>query len=310
MRRVLLIGAGEVGAKHADALTHAEGMALVGVADPCPDAVPAAGVPLLARWETALDMLAPDVVVVATPPGIALEAARAAARGGATVLVEKPATLDPAELVPVPEDGRIFVAFQPHFAPGLAELLTQAPAVHRAAVTLVCRRDRSYYRSWRTRYSTAGGVLHQQAIHGLALALRLLPPAPIASCTAGVHHVRQWAETEDRIVARSVFEDGTVLAVDARVDSDQPRRHEVTLHLKDGRQIHVRGRNLEAGLGDPLRAPSDLALRQDLYRALPAGDAGPHHPSLFPLPALRRTLEVIDHVYRSARDVPEAGSAA
>ncbi|MFE9882570.1 Gfo/Idh/MocA family protein [Streptomyces sp. NPDC005784] len=310
MRRVLLIGTGEVGAKHADALTRAEGMYLVGVADPRPDAVPPTGVPLLARWGTALDALAPDVVVVATPPGIALEAARAAARSGATVLVEKPATLDPSALVPAAEDGRIFVAFQPHFAPGLAELLDRAPAVRRADVTLVCRRDRGYYRTWRTRYATAGGVLHQQAIHGLALALRLLPPSPITSCTAGVRRIRQWAESEDHIIAQAVIEGGSVLTVDARVDSDQPRRHELTLHLEDGRTLHVRGRNLEAGLGDPARAPSDLDLRQALYRALPAGDAGPHHPSLFPLPALRRTLEVIDHVYRSAHEVPEAGSAA
>ncbi|MFD9602869.1 Gfo/Idh/MocA family protein [Streptomyces sp. NPDC059970] len=311
MRRVLLIGSGEVGAKHAEALTRTEGVDLVGVADPSPVVTPPAGVPLLARWETALDRFAPDVVVVATPPGTALAAARAAARGGAAVLVEKPVTLDPADLTAAPEDERIFVAFQPHFAPGLAGLLDQKPTVRRAAVTLECRRDRAYYRTWRTRYATAGGVLHQQAIHGLALALRLLPPSPITSCTAQVHRERRWAESEDRITATVTFEDGTVLTVNARVDStDQPRRHELTLHLDDGQQVHVRGRNLEAGLGDPLSAPGDLELRQAMYRALPAGDAGPYHPSLFPLPQLRRTLEVIDHAYRTARNVSESGTAA
>ncbi|MGW8989132.1 Gfo/Idh/MocA family protein [Streptomyces zhihengii] len=311
MRRALLIGSGEVGAKHAEALTRTDGMVLVGVADPSPVVAPPAGVPLFTRWEAALEILAPDVVVVATPPGTALVAARAAARGDAAVLVEKPVTLDPADLAAAPEDERIFVAFQPHFAPGLAGLLDQAPAVRRAAVTLVCRRDRAYYRTWRTRYATAGGVLHQQAIHGLALALRLLPPSPITSCTAEVRRVRQWAESEDRITAAVAFENGGFLTVDARVDSvDQPRIHEVTLHLDDGQQVHVRGRNLEAGLGDPLSAPGDLALRQAMYRALLAGDAGPRHPSLFPIPQLRRTLEVIGHVYRTARNVSEAGTAA
>ncbi|MFE4212247.1 Gfo/Idh/MocA family protein [Streptomyces sp. NPDC056844] len=310
MRRVLLIGSGEVGAKHAAALIRTDGTCLVGVADPSPVVAPPAGVPLLVRWETALDVLAPDLVVVATPPGTALVAARAAARGGATVLVEKPATLDPADLTFAPEDRRIFVAFQPHFAPGLAELLGQAPAIHRAEVRLVCRRDRAYYRSWRTRYATAGGVLHQQAIHGLALALRLLPPGPVVSCVAEVQRVRQWAESEDRITATVAFADGALLTVDARVDSGQPRRHEVTLHLEDGQRVHVRGRNLEAGLGDPLSAPGDLALRQAMYRALPAGDTGPRHPSLFPLPQLRRTLEVIDHAYRTARNASETGTAA
>ncbi|MFJ6438799.1 Gfo/Idh/MocA family protein [Streptomyces sp. NPDC091416] len=311
MRRVLLIGSGEVGAKHAHSLTRTDGMDLVGVADPAPVVAPPAGVLLLTRWETALERLAPDVVVVATPPGTALVAARAAARSGATVLVEKPVTLDPADLAPEPEDNRIFVAFQPHFAPGLAALLEQQPTARQAAVTLVCRRDRAYYRSWRTHYATAGGVLHQQAIHGLALALRLLPPSPIASCTAEVHRVRQWAESEDRITATIAFDDAAVLTVDARVDSvDQTRRHEVTLHLDDGQHVHVRGRNLEAGLDDPLSAPGDLELRQAMYRALPAGAPGPRHPSLFPLPQLRRTLEVIDYAYRTARNVSEAGTAA
>ncbi|MFD7499029.1 Gfo/Idh/MocA family protein [Streptomyces sp. NPDC059832] len=311
MRRVLLIGSGEVGAKHAEALNRTDGMDLVGVADPSPAVSPPAGVPSFARWEGALDSLSPDVVVVATPPGTALVAARASARGGAAVLVEKPATLDPSDLTTAPEDERIFVAFQPHFAPGLAGLLDQAPAVRQAEVTLVCRRDRAYYRTWRTRYATAGGVLHQQAIHGLALALRLLPPSSVASCTAEIHRERRWAESEDRITAAVAFDNGACLTVDARVDSvDQPRRHEVVLNLDDGQQVHVRGRNLEAGLGDPLSAPDDLALRQAMYRALPTGDTGPRHPSLFPLAQLRRTLEVIDHAYRTARNASEAGTAA
>ena len=33
-----------------DALTHVEGMTLVGIADPSPDVAPPVGVPLLARW--------------------------------------------------------------------------------------------------------------------------------------------------------------------------------------------------------------------------------------------------------------------
>ncbi|MGC4949046.1 Gfo/Idh/MocA family protein [Streptomyces sp. DT224] len=310
MRRVLLIGCGEVGAKHADALTRADGLDLVAVADPSPVAKPPSGVPLVAGWEMALKEYAPDVVVVATPPGSALVAARAAARTGAVVLVEKPATLTPADLRPAEEeDRRIYVAFQPHFAPGLAWLLSQTPTARRAAVRLVCRRDRGYYRDWRTRYATAGGILHQQAIHGLALALRLLPPGPVRSSTAEVRRVRQWGESEDRVTATVLFESGAVLTVEARVDSDEPRSHDVTLHLDGGQELHVRGRNLEIGLGRPHSAPDDRALRLAMYRALP-DDAGPLHPCLFPLSELRRTLEVIDHAYRTARTVPEGRTAS
>ncbi|MFD5728958.1 Gfo/Idh/MocA family protein [Streptomyces sp. NPDC058368] len=309
MRRVLLIGCGEVGAKHADALTRADALDLVAVADPSPVAAPPPGVPLLANWETALKEYGPDLVVVATPPGPALVAARAAARTGAVVLVEKPAAIAPADLRPAEEDRRIYVAFQPHFAPGLTWLLTQS-TVRQAAVRLVCRRDRGYYRDWRTQYATAGGILHQQAIHGLALALRLLPPGPVRSSTAEVRRVRQWGESEDRVTATVLFESGAVLTVDARVDSDEPRRHDVTLYLDGGQELHVRGRNLEAGLGPAPTAPDDRALRLAMYRALAAGDTGPLHPCLFPLSELRRTLEVIDHAYRTARTVPAARTAS
>ncbi|RDG33973.1 Gfo/Idh/MocA family protein [Streptomyces corynorhini] len=311
MRRVLLVGAGEVGTKHLGALAGVGGMTVVGVADPSPDVEAPAGVPLLTRWQNALPALGPDLVVVATPPGIALEVARAAARGGATVLVEKPVTLDPAALAePDPADGRIYVAFQPHFAHGLRELLELAPVVHRAEVTLICRRDQPYYRTWRTRMATSGGVLHQQAIHGLALALRLLPSDPVTSCTARIRRERKWAESEDHVTAHVSFEDGAVLTIDARVDGDQTPRHEVALVLADGQRLHIRGRNLEAGLGRSSAAPTDQTLRHAMYRALPAPGGRPVHPCLFPLPALRRSLEVIDHVYRAAHQVRPADSAA
>ncbi|SEG94856.1 Predicted dehydrogenase [Actinacidiphila yanglinensis] len=313
MRRVLLVGAGEVGIKHLEAITGVEDMTVVGVTDPRPITGLPAGLPRLTHWQNALERLAPDLVVVAAPPGTALTVARGAARTGAMVLVEKPVTVRAADLGrPEPADERIFVAFQPHFAPGLPGLLDHGPAVDRAEVTLVCRRDRAYYRTWRTHWATSGGVLHQQAIHGLALALRLLPPGDIASCDGLVRHERRWAESEDHVTAEVTFTSGAVLTVDARVDSDKPPRHEVLLHLADGQQVHVHGRNLEAGLGPATTAPDDRTLRREMYRALPApGTSGPshHHPSLFPLGALVRPLEVIDHVYRTARHLSPARPA-
>lgn len=301
MKRILLVGAGEVGAKHLLALAglgaHRQ---LVGVADPSPSALLPAGVPVLDDWKTALDRLEPDAVIVATPPGIALQVARAAAVRGARVLVEKPATLDAAQLDPRPGDERVFVAFQPHFAPGVPGLLANPPAVTRAEVILGCRRDRPYYRGWRTRWDTCGGVLHQQAIHGLALALRILHTAPPLSCTAAVRRDRGWADSEDQVTADLVFAGGRSLRIDARVDSPDRPFHHMTLHRADGARLHVRGRNLEAGVGDPAAAPSHLVLRQAMYEAWLMTSLHRPHPALFPLRGLRRTLEVIDHVYASA----------
>ncbi|MEV7471894.1 Gfo/Idh/MocA family oxidoreductase [Streptomyces kronopolitis] len=310
MKQVLLIGAGEVGAKHLAALKEMPDVTVCAVADPRPPTV-RAGVPLLAGWRTALRATSPELVIVATPPGVALTAARAAAETGATVLVEKPVVIDPADLAFEPGDERIFVGFQPHFAPGLDALMREFPAIRHAEVTLACRRDRGYYRDWRTRYATAGGILHQQAIHGLALALRLMPPDPVLSCRAQLRRWRGWAEPEDRIEAELTFAEGRSLAVRARVDDHGTPRHEVVLHLADGHQLLITGRNLENGLGHAAAAPSHQSLRLALYRALTdVAAGGAAHPCLFPLTALRRPLEIIDHVYRDAHKSSPAGSAA
>lgn len=310
MRRVLLVGAGEVGAKHLAALAHAPGLAVAGVADPAPQTQVPGGVPVFASWRPALRAVAPDLVVVAAPPGTALTAARDAAAAGAAVLVEKPAATDPAALAPRPGDGRIFVAFQPHFAPGLARLLAYPPAVVRAEVLLAVRRDPGYFRGWRRTYATAGGVLHQQAIHGLALALRLLPGA-VENIDATVAHRRGLAETEDQVTAAVTLASGATVHVDARVDHNGPPGHELVLHLADGRRLEVRGRNLEAGLGELAVAPTHEELRRAMYAAvLDAADGRDAHPCLFPLTALRRPLEVIDRVYRDATVVRAAHATA
>ena len=256
--RTLLVGAGEVGAKHLAALADAHGFDVTAVAEPtlCRSSL---GVPLFAGHHAALRTLRPELVIVATPPGTA----RDAARTGATVLVEKPVTTRPADLAHRAGDERIHVAFQPHFAPGLAELLARPPeCVRQAEVILHCRRDPHYYRGWLRRAGTAGGVLHQQAIHGLALALRLLGHRQITRCRATVVRWRQLAETEDRVHADITFDSGQTLTIAARVDDEGPARHEITLRDAAGHLWHVAGRNLEAGpLGllsyeRPARCPS------------------------------------------------------
>ncbi|MFE3629380.1 Gfo/Idh/MocA family protein [Streptomyces goshikiensis] len=307
---MLLVGAGEVGAKHLAALTGAPGLAVAGVADPAPRTDVPGGVPLFASWRPALKAVTPDLVVVAAPPGTALAAARDAAQAGAAVLVEKPATTDPAALVPRPGDERVFVSFQPHFAPGLDSLLAEPAAVVRAEVLLAVRRDPGYFRGWRRTYAAAGGVLHQQAIHGLALALRLVP-GDVEKVDATVAHRRGLAETEDHVTAVITLTSGATVHIDARIDHDGPPVHELVLHLADGRRLDVRGRNLEAGLGEIAAAPTHEALRRAMYAAvLDAADGHPTHPCLFPLTALRRPLEVIDRVYRDARVVRAAHAAA
>ncbi|MGW0997311.1 Gfo/Idh/MocA family protein [Streptomyces sp. NPDC002523] len=298
--RALLVGAGEVGVKHLTALHGVPGIKLCAVADPVQQI--RAGIPLFAGHRGALAAMRPDLVVVATPPGMALTIARQAAATGALVLVEKPATLHPEDLTPRPGDERIYVAFQPHFAPGMDRLIINRPPVISADVLLTCRRDAAYFRTWRRSPATAGGILHQQAIHGLALALKVMGPHPVTGCQAETFYLRALAETEDRIHAYLRLAGGRTLTVTGRVDDEiGPARHHVTFRTAGGGSYHVRGRNLEAGCGPASAAPTHEQLRALMYRALRDVHQGaPAHPCLFPLPALHHTLEVITHVYRAA----------
>jgi predicted dehydrogenase len=307
--RALLVGLGEVGQQHLDALTRTPGVHIVGIVEPRPlPPTVAVGLPRFAEHRAALAALSPDLVVVAIPPVISLPIAREAAATGARVLVEKPVVIDPADLDPPPgagaDDEAISVAFQPHFAPGLADLLTARPTIARATVVLAWRRDAAYYRGWRATWSSAGGVLHQQAIHGLALALRLLDsPAPV-TCVGHRHHRRGLSDAEDQVAATLTLAGGVPLRLDCRVDHPGPPYHHMHLDLVDGRRLSITGRNLEAGLGTAHRAPTHRDLRIALYQALlatsPAVPGGPRqHPCLFPLRALCPVLEVIDCVYRT-----------
>lgn len=140
-------------------------------------------------------------------------------------------------------------------------------------------------------------MLHQQAIHGPALALRLVP-GDVEAVEAEVVHCRGLAETEDHVTAAITL-------------SGRATVHELVLHLADGHRLNVRGRNLEAGLGEIAVAPTHEELRRAMYAAvLDAADGRPIPPCLFPLTTLRRPLEVIDRVYRDARVVRTAHAVA
>ena len=138
---------------------------------------------------------------------------------------------------------------------------------------------------------------------GLVLALRLMD-GPAAVRAAAVHHPRDLEESEDRISVDLGLSGGRRIEINARVDadSDADRHHTVLLHTRDRRTLAVRGRNLEAGLGEPATAPTDRELRVQMYTAAMNASHAParHHPCLFPLRALGRPLEVIDGIYRHA----------
>jgi predicted dehydrogenase len=191
--RVAVIGCGLIGAKRAAAL--APGDELVG----CYDIDSRAAERLAARHGAAvcasvpelLD-LRPDVVVVATVHDRLAELAEHALRGGAHVLVEKPAGISSAQVERLIECGRdhgrlVKVGFNHRFHPGIARAVQE---VHSGAHgPLMHLRGRyghggrpGYEREWRAEPArSGGGELVDQGMHLLDLAHWFAGPLPLHS---------------------------------------------------------------------------------------------------------------------------------
>ncbi|RKT86383.1 Predicted dehydrogenase [Saccharopolyspora antimicrobica] len=299
-QRALLVGAGLPGLRYLPAFQRLDGKwcelaGLVGSAA-------AAGFPNIPRFtqlDTALVALQPNVVIVTAPPPASLPLARQAARSGATVLVEPPVMISLAGWTPQSHDGRIFVALPSHFAPGLAGLIVEPPAIERAEVDLVCHQSATDFGPWQQFWNHSGGILHQHALAGIALAVRLLPRTAVLKCTGRRWHRRQHSPAEDAIDAEVLFTDGRRLAINARTDAptDLHRRHELRL-IRRTKVTKIAGRNLEAGLAERSTAPSETELRaQMLHAAANTTEGRAEHPSLLGLRDLPKTLEVITRVY-------------
>ncbi|MDA3644345.1 hypothetical protein LZ318_30965 [Saccharopolyspora indica] len=300
VQRALLVGAGLPGLRYLPAFKRLDGKwcVLEGIVGTAASAeLP--GVPVFPRLDTALVALRPHVVIVTAPPPASLHLARQAARFGATVLVEPPVMISATGWVPKPSDERIYVALHSHFAPGLAGLFLEPPAIERAEVDLVCHQGAEDFGTWQQFWNHSGGILHQQALAGIALAMRLLPRSTVLKCTGRRWHRREHSPAEDAIDAEVLFTDGRRLAIDARTDAptDLHRRHE--LRLVHGTKVtEIAGRNLEAGLARRTTAPSETALRTQMLRAVAdVADDRLMHASLFELRDLPKVLEVINRVY-------------
>ena len=178
--RVLVLGAGSAGARHARLL--ADAGADVTVTDPDADRAATTGLPT-APFD--LDRLGtPDGIVVASPSIVHAEQTRAALATGARVLVEKPLTSssDEVDAVVAASDGRVMVGYNLRLHAPLERL---AQHVHDGRAGTVSS-YRLWFGSWlpdwrpqvdyRTTYSAraelGGGVL-MDAIHEVDLLLWL-----------------------------------------------------------------------------------------------------------------------------------------
>ena len=229
-----------------------------------------------------------DAVAVLTPPNTHRDIARALARAGKHILLEKPlevSTDRAEELVAVCRDAGVTlgVVLQHRFKPAAERLaaIVRTGAlgdIVNCSTSIRLWRPQSYYDEpgRGTRARDGGGVLLTQGIHTLDLMLSLAGPIVEASgyaLTSPVHRI----ETEDLVCAAVRFASGAVGVIDATTAAypGGPERIELigtkgaaslagtalAVHYHDGRREEMAADASPGGTGaDPMAFPHDYHL--------------------------------------------------
>ncbi len=224
-----LIGCGKIGQKHLQALARLPEAVLVATCDTSLERAEAAGVPFDATaYREPLDLLRHeglDAVIVATPSGLHPEQAMAAMEQGLDVLVEKPLalSLDVARtLTQFAQDAGIILAVT-HFnrllaAPQKLLSLVRAGALGpllSGGVAVRWARPQVYFdeAAWRGTRAMDGGMLFNQAVHALDLAVAVFGPAAevFAYADTKTHAI----EAEDVVAGTVRFRSGALMTVSA-----------------------------------------------------------------------------------------------
>lgn len=287
--KVALVGANGHGRSHRRvmaSLQAAGALELVGLCDLAPVRdEPGAPVPPGARIFTdhreLLAALAPEVVVICTPPHTHLEIATAAARAGADLLLEKPPVTTLAEhealMAVLAETGRVCqVGFQALGSAALGELTGAIAAGRLGAVRAVSavgawQRPDSYYQRapWAGRRRLAGqpvldGALVNPFAHAVMQCLAIAEAVAGGPLALGAGRGGEPRVELERYRARPIEVDDTavlrlpgnpVVVVAVTLCADEVVTPQVIVHGEHGRAV------LEY-TEDRLRLPGEPAMRQ------------------------------------------------
>jgi len=191
----------------------------------------------------------PDLVLVLTPSGHHYAHARFALQSGFHVLVEKPATMIPAqarELVELSKQKGLMygVAFQNRLNPAI-DCLRDALEKKRFGKLVTgtirlrwCRYQDYYEDGWHGTWAQDGGVINQQAIHHVDALSWLL--GPIESVNSISANRANKLEAEDTLVAVLKFENGAVGTIEATTAA-RPEDFEASLSVVGERGLAVIG---------------------------------------------------------------------
>lgn len=251
-----IVGAGNIGALHAQAIRHLEGARLVAVSDLIEERAKALAGPAGAAWYTDYgEMLRDrnvDVVNICTASGLHGQMAVAAAQAGKHVIVEKPMeiTVERADEIidACRENGvKLAVIFQYRFGTGVQKAKEAVGAGRLGQLTLCDAyvkwyRTQEYYDTggWRGTWAMdGGGALMNQSIHTIDLLQWLA--GPVESVYAYTATLAHRMETEDTAVVLVEFRDGALGVIEGATSTypGQPSRVELsgdkgTIVLEDG----------------------------------------------------------------------------
>lgn len=224
--RVLIVGAGGVGRRHAGVLAGLEGVEVAGVVDPVTALAESLAAehdaPSYADVEGALDHVDPDAVYVCVPPFAHGEPERAALDRGLPIFVEKPVALDPAtaeEIAHRVEKAGVVTGTGYHWRcldvlPRAQALLAERPAVSASGYWL----DKRPPVAWWARGDRSGGQVVEQLTHVLDLARALLGDAQEVYAAGGrlsPSPSPDWGDIDDATAATVRFASGAVATFSA-----------------------------------------------------------------------------------------------
>lgn len=226
--RVAIVGCGAISENHILPLLEREDVSLVAFVDPKTDRAEekrqkyAPTARIYADYTAMLDEEKPDVVHICTPHYLHAPMACEAMERGIAVLLEKPLAISEKEIDRLLEtekrtNGRVCVSFQNRFLPRtlhMRKLVAEHGGAKACFGQVVWERDEAYYleSGWRGFYATeGGGVMINQAIHTLDLALLLLGMPTEIEATTSNRHLRGKIEVEDTCELLARFENGAQL---------------------------------------------------------------------------------------------------
>jgi len=328
-----IIGAGNIGHVHAQAIAHVEDAQVTVVCDEVEPSgralTQACGAEWTPSYEEAVTRPDVDVVSVCTPSGTHAEIAVAAARAGKHLLVEKPIdiTLPRADqIIKAAHEARVKLAcvFPYRFMLGVRRVREALDGSRLGRLTMADAyvkwyRSQEYYNgSWRGTWALdGGGALMNQSVHNIDLLQWLAGPVDsVFGRTAALSHQM---ETEDTASALLTFQSGAMGVIQGATSCWPGDRARVELHGDQGTIVLEEGRIVTWKLADA--APGEEERMVALEDSLGSGSQDPkgfsyemHRRQIVDLvqairedraPAVegaeaRKAVELIRAIYRSA----------